>query len=97
MTGLPKNNYPVFNRVAADLRYEDRFTVYNPAENFGGKLGLPRSEYMRVDLSHLLQADIIVLLPGWIKSTGSKLEVEIARELGLPIWHALEDGNFEED
>jgi len=97
MTGLPNHNYEAFNQLAYDLRTWDKFIVLNPAENFGGKQGLDRKEYMRIDLCHLLQAEVVVLLPGWVKSKGAKLEVTIAKELGLPIWHALTNGNFEED
>jgi len=72
----------MFNRVAGKLR-KLSYVVYNPAENFGGKLGIDRAEYMRVDLTHLLQCQAIVFLPGWERSKGAVLEHNIALELGL--------------
>lgn len=84
MTGILDNNYPAFNRLAALLR-EVNYLVYNPAENFGGALGLDRKDYMRIDLCHLLQARTLILLPGWENSGGAKLERMIAQELELPV------------
>ena len=94
MTGVMHHNYPAFDVLARDLRERDGFIVYNPAENFGGKIGLPRKEYMRVDLVHLLQAEILILLPGWETSKGAQLEVAIAKELGLPCWAEVSEGRF---
>lgn len=85
MTGWLDHNYPTFNRMAARLR-KAGLIVYNPAENFGGAVGLDRSAYMRLDFGHVLQARCIVCLAGWANSSGSQLEVDVAQELDLPIW-----------
>jgi len=82
MTGLPEFNFPEFNRVAALWRGQG-WTVLNPAENHGGDVTLPRTVYMRTDIEQLLTADKVVLLKGWRQSAGARLEVAIARELGL--------------
>lgn len=71
--------------------------MYNPAENFGGMLGLDRKEYMRQDIGHLLNAKSIVVLPGWDGSKGAKLEVAIARELDLPVWKWFPHDDFLEE
>lgn len=40
-------------------------------------------EYMRKDIAELLTCDAIYPLPGWEESRGARLEMHIARELGL--------------
>ena len=40
-------------------------------------------EYLRKDIKLLMDCDAIYLLKGWEESRGSRLEVYIARELGL--------------
>jgi hypothetical protein len=82
MTGLPEFNFPEFNRVAALWR-EKGYRVFNPAENHNGVTTLDRPVYMRTDIEQLLQAEIVVVLDGWEQSVGARLEVAIARELGL--------------
>lgn len=85
MTGILLQNYPAFNAVTAVIRRAGKI-VYNPAENFGGLTGLPRSAYMRVDLTHLLHACSIVVLPGYEDSAGAQLELTIAEELELLVY-----------
>ena len=84
MTGQPGHNYDLFNEVEADLKDAalkgDK--IINPARNFNGETGHPRSEYMQLDMKHVLDADRIILLPGWETSEGAKLEVAVARACG---------------
>jgi hypothetical protein len=84
MTGLPNYNRPAFNAAAKQLRSEGK-TVFNPAE-----LGEPdpihdRAWYMRRDIEGLLKSDVVYVLPGWEESDGAKLEIEIAKQLDVPI------------
>lgn len=90
MSGLPESNYPAFHRAAAQIRAMG-CTVYNPAENpeppCKSWLG-----YMRMAVAQVARADRIVLLPGWRKSKGARVEFRLARGLGLQIMtieHAL--------
>lgn len=87
MTGLPDNNYPAFNTLAAALRAKGH-TVLNPADNpppppayEGGAW----EYYMRLGLSQLVQCEVCVLLFNWHRSRGASLEERIARELGMTI------------
>jgi hypothetical protein len=84
MTGLPDYNRPAFDKVAADIRAEGK-TVFNPAEVGERDVIRTRSWYMRKDIDALLKSDTVHVLQGWEKSEGAKLEVEIARQLELPI------------
>lgn len=108
MTGLPYCNYKEFNKAARELRLHNN-VVLNPAENFGGErlvvesvsptttkyTPITRKQFMRLDIHNLLMAEKVVLLPGWKKSSGAKLEVAMAIELGLPVARYI-DGNLEE-
>jgi len=46
------------------------------------KAGNPR----RADLIALLGTAAVVVLPGWEQSNGARLEVTVARALGMLIW-----------
>lgn len=84
MTGLPEYNYPLFNRVAKELR-NTGVTVCNPAEFFGGKGDRTREEYMRESVRRLIACDRVLTLPDWNKSAGAVLEIEIAKQIGMPV------------
>lgn len=83
MTGLPDFNYPAFNKAAAELRAYG-LHVENPAEN-------PTPEcnswlgFMRLAVVQIASCDHVVTLPGWENSRGAKVEVELARGMGLPV------------
>lgn len=85
MTDRPEHNYPAF--YAAEERWRAMgWDVLNPARNFGGRTDLDRATYMRADVHHLLKADAIALLEDWVDSPGAKVELALARELGLEIF-----------
>jgi hypothetical protein len=85
MSGYADYNFPAFNAAAAYLRGLG-YGVFNPAENFGGRVDYLRAVYMRADIEQLLLANFVVVLPGWERSKGASLEVAVALELGLPVW-----------
>jgi glycosyltransferase involved in cell wall biosynthesis len=84
MTGLPDYNRPAFAEVAEELRSQGK-SVFNPGDIGPTENIMPRAWYMRKDLEALMKSDSVYLLPGWENSPGAQLEVEIARELELPI------------
>lgn len=90
MTGHEHFNYPAFNRAAAELR-EAGYTVLNPAENGepGDHPDRAWSDWMRIALGQLIQADGVATLYGWSESKGAKVEVQLAEDLGIPVRNAI--------
>ncbi len=83
MTGHPDLNFPAFNAAAAKLRAMG-LDVCNPAE-FGEEPGMAWADYLRKDIRALMDCQGIVMLPGWQKSKGARLEWVIANELGFVV------------
>ncbi len=85
--GNPTHNYSAFHAAAADLRARGH-TVVNPAELHTDVETNPQAwnDYMRADLRALLGTDAVVVLRGWEHSKGARLEVVIARALGMLVW-----------
>ena len=89
MSGIPEYNFPAFNAAAARLR-EMGYGVINPAEI--EQPDIAWGVCMRNDITELMRADTVALLPGWENSAGSGLEITIALALGMDILdaHTLE-------
>lgn len=85
MSSLPEFNFRAFADAAARWRAKG-FAVISPADNFGGQTDLPKEVYMRADLLLLLGCDGIVLLKGWSRSEGAKLERAVAEAIGLEVF-----------
>jgi hypothetical protein len=97
MDNVEDFNHPLFHRVALEFRNAN-FAVCNPAEFFDGDTTRERKEYMREAFKYVLEADTIVLLPGWEESKGARLEVAMATELDLSIMEYIEaDDTTERD
>lgn len=81
MEGKPKLNFPLFNRVAKEMRNAG-FFVMNPAE-FGEFADWRWADYISRDLKELAQykPDYIILIDGWRESAGSQIEVIAARKI----------------
>lgn len=84
MTGYPGYNYQAFHEAARKLREEGVF-VFNPADTNGSLPNGERETFLRHDVATVLQADVVIVLPGWTASRGARLEVLIAQELGIPV------------
>jgi hypothetical protein len=86
MRSRPGFNYAQFSEVEEALgewlnqnRPEEGLQdVTNPARNFHGDTSRKPSEYLNLDLKQVLEADVLVLLPGWRDSEGARREVELA-------------------
>ena len=97
MSGYTEFNFPEFDWYAGVLRH-DGYAVISPAEldradgfdekGCTGNEALTvelRQRFARNDITAILQADEVVMLPGWRHSTGATNEARIASWLGVPI------------
>ena len=89
MTGLPDFNYPAFFDAAEKLTAAG-YEPINPARAEGLEGCSTWLDYMRASLHDIATAGGIALLPGWAESRGARLERDLARDLGLPVY-ALPD------
>ena len=85
MTNMLELNFPLFHSTAATLRAAGH-SVVNPAEL--NPEPSTWSECMRRDIAALMECDTVATLPGWENSKGARLEVHIARELGMKVVNA---------
>lgn len=90
MTGMQEYNFPAFRAATADLRQKG-WSVFDPSENPGNS-NLSRAHFMALDIRAIVgqsdlfpPVDAVVVLPGWEKSRGARLEVEIALQLDIPV------------
>ena len=100
MRGYPRFNFDAFDAYAAELR-DAGYEVTSPAE-LDRKHGFDPDEPISDDeieamLPNMIARDLVAialdceavaLLPGWQDSRGVKVELTLARFLGLPILDA---------
>lgn len=105
MTGYKDWNFPAFFEAEEQL-LKLGYEVINPAHNDGPTIELALESagsperpnhtwayYMKRDLPHVLEVDMLCVLPGWQKSKGASLEVAVSKAIGLPLM-ILKDGNL---
>ena len=90
MRGYPNFNYDEFNRIAKLLRSEG-YVVDNPAEHYAGDPALTMTDFMRKDLTGVLDADVVVVISGWSASKGSNVEVLLGWTVGKPVYRFEDD------
>jgi uncharacterized protein DUF4406 len=83
MTGLPEFNYPAFFEAEARL-ITAGYATLNPARH-GADPAQTWADCMRVGIRDVTAADGVAVLPGWMNSTGARIEVRIAWDLGIPV------------
>lgn len=95
MRGYPLYNFPAFDEYAIRLR-SFGYDVVSPAEmdreaGFDERVPLPEGfikDAIVRDVEALADCDAIAMLPGWRDSDGAKIELAIARLLGLKVYDA---------
>ena len=96
MTGITEFNYPAFQRACYALR-DMGHTVVSPhevAHQENGVVGsLPWRDYLMRDIHELTGAkcSAIVMLAGWAKSRGARLELSIALALDFEVFYIQRD------
>lgn len=88
MSGYPEFNFPAFERAANMLRQVTTVVSAHEVDHgiHTGAGTQPYVEYLRGDLMELLRCNGIILLKGWPKSKGARLELEVAMDLEYPVW-----------
>ncbi len=94
MRGHPKFNFDAFD--AAEIRLKNAgWKTINPAQldrkvGFDPERDKPDREFLKKalirDVLSIFESDAIALLPNWEESRGVRIELAIARELGIPIY-----------
>lgn len=101
MTGIPNFNFPAFMAAAAALRHLGH-GVHNPAEHDlemgldpatgriytldGSTTAFDATEAFRWDFEAILECGVVVFLPGWKKSVGSRAEFTVAKHIGAKMF-----------
>lgn len=85
MSGHPDYNRPAFFAAEQALSAVLDADFINPACITPPKSGNQWHDYMRSSLKGMLDADVIYMLSGWEASRGAKIELELAKELGMTV------------
>lgn len=93
MTGLPRWNFDAFDASAIALRSLG-LVVLSPHEKDldagfdpdGDGAGFDLRAALEWDVNAVIEADAVVVLPGWENSPGCAIEVTVAEALGKPVF-----------
>ena len=94
MNGIPDLNKPLFDKAVKYVLGLGNIPLNPHVINKGLDHTKQKSLCMKNDIKELIECDGILLLPGWEKSTGAKLEKSIAEYLGLKIEEFMEPKGF---
>ena len=83
MTGYEDYNRPAFHEAAATLR-DYGYHVISPAETPKPCPNPGWQDWARASLKRMLDANEVILMPGWEQSRGAALEKFVADSLGMP-------------
>lgn len=87
MAGLKDNNMAAFDEYSAALRAR-HYDIVSPHEIVPEAEAPEWEDYLRTDLREgLLICNAMILMPGWTRSRGVALELEVASKLDFHIYH----------
>ena len=89
MTGYKDWNFDSFKHTEDILDIYD-FKVENPVNN-GSDTSLSWEWYLKKALTQMLTCDAVLLLKGWEKSKGARLEFNTATAVGIPCFVNIDD------
>jgi hypothetical protein len=80
-------------RAAARTLWLKGWAVICPHSNsiFMDGPEIPAMTFLNGDLEIIRRVDAVVMLPGWEWSEGSLGELELAKELGIPIYYSIQE------
>lgn len=88
MSGLPNHGFDEFIKFENALR-ERGYTIVSPREitmkGEGKLLDKSWEWYLRNDLAEMLKCDGVILMPGWKRSRGARLECFVADKLKMRV------------
>lgn len=91
MTGYPYYNYKSFHDVESQLNAAGYQYINNPARHFHGNQELPWETYIAKAIDVIMNSEAVVVLPGWYKSVGARLEIAIATAIGNVVYSAIKE------
>lgn len=95
MTGLPDHNYPYF--IAVEAKLKARGLKIRSPHHVGAAftteqhLKLGWDFFIRQAMRDLIISDAVIMLSGWEKSKGARLELDIALDLEMPVFVLMTD------
>jgi hypothetical protein len=84
MTGKPEWNYPKFFKIERELNNLGYQNILNPASNPKDPEKTPWSEFIQDALQMVIRSNALVFMDDWTQSRGARIEMAVARALGLP-------------
>jgi len=89
MAGLKDRNADAFNAEAKKWS-DSGFVVANPANALSAGSRKELTDVLTGDLLALSRCTNVMMLEGWERSLGANIERDLAKYLGITIWHPYE-------